>query len=139
MTVPTGRLQFFTLEASDYLERLAVIAAAPTPPASDDFVRLARALRGTALMAGLNPFSQAASGVEQIAKACRDGQWDWTPANTELLADGIEELKRLVRRAGEWSDADSEAAVKLGSRLVEGVGGAPPAAPRPAPADASGG
>src|SRR5690349_4686383 len=99
MNVPSGRLQFFTLEAGDYLERLGMIVGRPTPPDPDELVRLTRALRGAALMAGLSDFSSAAAAFEHIAKAHRAGQWAGGPAATELLADAIEELKRLARLA----------------------------------------
>src|SRR5262245_29809862 len=97
MSVPSGRLQFFALEAGDYLERLALIVGRPEPPEPDELIRLTRALRGASLMAGLAPFSHAAAGLEQIAKAHRAGQWAWSPGQTELVADAIEQLKRLTR------------------------------------------
>lgn len=133
MNVPSGRLQFFALEAGDYLERLALLAGRATEPGGDDFVRLTRALRGAALMAGLSAFSQAASGLEQVAKAYRDRQWTWSPARSERLADAVEELKRLVRRATEWTDADTRDATRLARDLVEGLSHAELAPPRPAP------
>ncbi len=132
MSVPSGRLQFFTLEASDYLERLGLILGRPAPPEPEELVRLTRALRGAALMAGLTPFAQAAQAVEFVAKSLRDGQASWTAERAEVLADAIEELKRLVRQAGEWSDADAAAAERLadsvGGGQARGAGSRPPAA-----------
>ncbi len=129
MTVPTGRLQFFTLEAGDYLDRLADLAGRPTAPDPDEFVRLTRALRGSALMAGLTAFSQAASGLEQVAKAFREGQWRWSPAQAERVASAVARLKGLVGRAGEWTDTDSAAATALGRELVEALAGTVPVVP----------
>lgn len=128
MTVPTGRLQFFTLEAGDYLDRLADLARRPTAPDSDELVRLTRALRGSALMAGLTAFSQAASGLEQVAKAFREGQWRWGPAEAERIANAVAQMKGLVGRAGEWTDTDSAAATALGRELVEALAGTIPVA-----------
>ena len=71
MNVPSGRLQFFALEAGDYLERLGMIVGRQTAPDADELVRLTRALRGAALMAGLADFSSAAGSLEHIAKAHR--------------------------------------------------------------------
>ena len=102
MSVPSGRLQFFALEAGDYLERLGMIVGRPTPPDPDELVRLTRALRGASLMAGLSAFSHAAGALEHIAKAHRAGQWAGGPAASELLADAIEELNighSIVSRA----------------------------------------
>jgi len=122
MTIPAGRFQFFALEASDYLERLALIVGRPTIPDPEEVVRLSRALRGASLMAGLTAFSQAAAGLEQVAKAYREGQIGWEPGRVELIADAVEELKRLTRQAADWSDADSAAATALSRSLVQSLG-----------------
>ncbi len=135
MNTPTGRLQFFALEAGDYLERLALIAGRETRPNADEMVRLSRALRGAALMAGLHPFSQAAAGLEQVAKALREGQWPWDAGHREIAADAVEELKRLTRQAGTWNDADTGAALALGRGLVATLGTDHPAPARPEPAE----
>lgn len=129
MSVPSGRLQFFVLEASDYLERLARIADRPTAPDGEELVRLTRALRGTALMAGLAPFAQAAAGLERLAKTQRDNPTTWTVARAEVVAGAVEEFKRLTRQAHAWSEADSEAAGRLGRDLAGSIGEAPAAEP----------
>ena len=130
MSVPSGRLQFFALEASDYLERLARIADRPAPPDSDELVRLTRALRGTALMAGLGPFAQAAASLEKLAKTHRDNPATWSVARAEVVAGAVEELKRLTRQATTWSEADSDAASRLGRDLANSLG-EEPAQPAP--------
>ncbi len=122
MNVPSGRLQFFVLEASDYLERLAGIAARPAAPDGDELVRLTRALRGTALMAGLAPFAHAAAGLERLAKTQRDNPATWTVARAEVVAGAVEELKRLTRQAHAWTESDSEAAGRLGRDLAGSLG-----------------
>ena len=48
---PLGMSDFFALEAGEYLERLDGLLAAGDSPNTDELVRLARALRGSALMA----------------------------------------------------------------------------------------
>jgi hypothetical protein len=128
MTVPSGRLQFFALEADDYVERLILLAARPSAPSAEEFVRLSRALRGASLMAGLSGFSQAASGLEQVAKAYRDGHWPWTPDNTALVGESVREFGRLARRAEAWTEEDTRVAVQLGRRLVATLAGDEPAA-----------
>jgi chemotaxis protein histidine kinase CheA len=133
MSVPSGRLQFFALESTDYLERLGLIIGRAAPPDPEELVRLARALRGAALMAGLPSFAQAALAVESLAKTFRDGRTPWTPAHAEILAAAVEELKRLVRQAPDWSDRDTEAAEALARELS---GGEPRALLRPKPSDA---
>ncbi len=125
MSVPSGRLQFFVLEASEYLERLARIADQPSRPDGDELVRLTRALRGTALMAGLAAFAQAAAGLERLAKTHRDNPATWSVGRAEMVAGAVEELKRLTRKAGGWSDQDSDAAARLGRDLANSLGEAP--------------
>ena len=136
MSIPSGRLQFFALEAADYLERLALIISRNAPPDGDELVRLTRALRGAALMAGPAPFGHAAASLEQFAKAYRDGGVGWDPARVEIVADATEEFKRLVRRAATWNEADTHASEQLAETLDEalsqaGVPATQPRAPRP--------
>lgn len=133
MSVPSGRLQFFALEASDYLERLARLADQPGPPDPGEFVRLTRALRGTALMAGLASFAQAAASLERVAKTHRDDPATWSVGRAQVVAGAVEEFQRLTRRSAAWSETDSEAADRLSRDLVSSLGGAPPTQPREAP------
>ena len=135
MALPAGRLQFFVLEATDYLDRLAVIADRSSPPEGDDLVRLTRALRGAALMAGLESFAQAGGALEHTAKAHRDHPAGWTIERGTLVAAAIRELKRLTARAAEWTDADDLAARDLARHVATSVGGAPVPTREPAPAE----
>jgi len=121
MGVPSGRLQFFALEASDYLERLAIIIGRPGAPDPEELVRLTRALRGAALMAGLQPYAQAAAALEQVAKSHREQPTSWGPADVETVASAVEEFQRLTRSAAAWSDQDSAAASALARRLAAGL------------------
>ena len=65
---------FFALEAGEYLERLDAVLQPQggAAPALDDFVRLSRALRGSALMASQQAIARAASGLEALARALKD-------------------------------------------------------------------
>ena len=58
-----GMLDFFVLEAGEYLERLDALAQAPAGPFpnADEFVRIARAWRGGALMASQQPMARCIS------------------------------------------------------------------------------
>ncbi|MEO8448741.1 MAG: hypothetical protein ABI647_03065 [Gemmatimonadota bacterium] len=135
MTIPGGRLQFFALEAADYLERLGLIVGRHSSPDGDELVRLTRALRGAALMAGPAAFAHAAASLEQFAKAYRDGGVRWDSDRAKIAADATEEFKRLVRRAATWDDEDTHAAEQLSESLNEalllaGVAATEPKAPR---------
>src|SRR6266700_2350619 len=64
MTTPTqgqplGMSDFFALEAGEYLDRLDAVLQSDAPPAADEFVRLSRALRGSALMASQQAIARA--------------------------------------------------------------------------------
>src|SRR5436309_2587604 len=63
---PLGMSDFFALEAGEYLERLDALLQQSETPAADEFVRLARALRGSALMANQQAIAKAAAGVEAL-------------------------------------------------------------------------
>lgn len=122
MNAPVGRREFFALEAGEYLERLALLAAGATPPEGEDLVRYARALRGAALMAGPAGYAVAAGAIESMAKAVRDGGVGWTPVLAERLSQALEECKALLRRVREWSDVDVQRCDRLAERLDGLVG-----------------
>ena len=51
-----GMADFFSMEAGDYLERLdALVSGAAATPDTRELIRLSRALRGSAIMAGNRP------------------------------------------------------------------------------------
>ena len=83
MSSSLGAMDFFALEAGEYLERLATIVAQEEGPKRDEFVRFARALRGSALMANQADFARAAGGLEAMARAYRDSSLAWDPAVRE--------------------------------------------------------
>src|SRR6266849_6554831 len=91
---PLGMTDFFALEAGEYLDRLDGLLQAPATPPADELVRLARALRGSALMASQQPIARAAMGFEALARALREGrrQWDADTAKAEALASQLEQL-----------------------------------------------
>ena len=69
-------LSFFTLEASEYVERLdGVLArAAQGPPALEAFLTDARALRGSATMARQGAIADVAGELERVAKSLQAAQ-----------------------------------------------------------------
>ncbi len=140
MTTPTpgqslGMSDFFVLEAGEYLERLDALLQAPegTTPAPDEFVRLARALRGSALMASQQPIARAASGLEALARAVRESRRPWDAATRQIAIRAVDDLKIFVRRAASWTEADTAKAEALGNEL-EQLGGRPSAQIRAAEA-----
>ena len=110
---PLAMADFFALEAGEYLERLDGLLAPEGPPAADEFVRLARALRGSALMASQTPIARAAAGLESLARSVREGRRGWDPGTRQVAIRAVDELKILIRRVAAWDDSDTTKAEAL--------------------------
>src|SRR5213596_4187659 len=130
---PLGMSDFFALEAGEYLERLDGLLAKSDHPNADELVRLARALRGSALMANQQAIARAAAGLESLARAVHDGRRVWDAPTKQLAVRAVDDLKIFVRRAGAWTDADTAKAEALGQELDQ-VAGRPSAQIRAAEA-----
>ncbi|MBA3346156.1 MAG: Hpt domain-containing protein [Gemmatimonadales bacterium] len=126
MTHPLTAADFFSLEAGECLDRLESLLNREERPAGEDLLRAARALRGSALMAGQQPLARAAAGLETVTRALRDGSRDYDPAVREQVASAIEEFRLLLRRIREWGEGDTARAARLGAAL-ESLAGAGPA------------
>src|SRR5881628_994098 len=119
---PLGMSDFFALEAGEYLERLDGMLAKGDSPSADEIVRLARALRGSALMANQPAIARAAAGLEVVARAVREGRRAWDPQTQQLALRGVDDLKIFVRRAGSWTEADTAKAEALAQQLEQLAG-----------------
>jgi len=126
MTNPLGTADFFALEAGECLDRLDTLVNNETPPPGDEFLRMARVLRGSALMAGQTQIARAAAGLETLARAHRDHRRNWDAATREHVAQAVEEFRLLVRRSREWNESDTSRAARLG-RGLEALTGRPTA------------
>jgi len=124
MTSPAGFLDFFVLEAGEYVEQLdeLVLRAPDRAPDGEAMQRTARALRGAATMAKLPAFAELAAAVEGIGRATRDGVIDWTPALRAAMISTIDDFKILVRGARGWGDPEIQRAT---ARTRELAGFAP--------------
>ncbi|HJS44045.1 MAG TPA: hypothetical protein VJ755_11280, partial [Gemmatimonadales bacterium] len=127
---PLGMSDFFALEAGEYLDRLDALVQSAAP-ATDELVRLARAVRGSALMASHQAIARAAMGFEALARGVREGRLAWDVATRQLATRAVDDLKIFVRTAASWSAADTARAEAL-ARQLEQLGGRPPAQVRAA-------
>lgn len=126
MTGTDSRSAFFTREAGEYLASLAALLGGEGPPPGDEFVRLARALRGAAMLAGPPAYTRAAGQLEQAAKATREQALVWPEARGPLR-EALTTLQGLLGQVGAWGAEDDAAAQALAASL--GTLQAPPAEP----------
>jgi chemotaxis protein histidine kinase CheA len=113
MTMPGRLLDFFTLEASEYLTRLESIVTQNGMPDADAvrFAAAARGLRGSATMAKANGVSSLANTVERIAGSVVQGAVKWEPELQRSMVGAVEDLKLLVRSVRTWG-AEQDARVE---------------------------
>src|SRR5690349_831096 len=118
---PLGMSDFFALEAGEYLERLDALLGSESPSV-DELVRLARALRGSALMANQQAIARAAAGLEALMRAVRENRRAWDPQARQLAVRGVDDLKKFVRQASTWTEADTARAEALAQELEQFAG-----------------
>ena len=113
MTTPGRLLDFFSLEASEYLARLEAMANKQALESSEaaQFAAAARGLRGSATMAKAGELARLAAGVERIASGVVQGVTTWEPEIQRALVGAVEDLKLLVRSVRSWG-ADQDARVE---------------------------
>jgi chemotaxis protein histidine kinase CheA len=133
MTAPSGILDFFVLEASEYIEQLdgLVLSGGTSGPNPESFQRAARALRGSATMARLSAFADLAAALERAARSLRDGTLRWSPALNGAIVGAVDDLKILVRAARAWGDAESRRASARAAEISGFLPAERPSAPSP--------
>ena len=114
-----GMLDFFVLEAGEYLERLDVLAQAPAGPFpdADEFVRIARAWRGGALMASQQPMARAAQGLEAAGRALKDGRIPWDERVRGEIIRAVDDCKAHLHRIRAPAPGDGARAEQIGATL----------------------
>lgn len=114
-----GLLDFFTLEATEYVDALDALVsrASGTPPDAEPFARAARGLRGSATMAKLKGIAELAQGLERLARYVREGKLDWNAATRGVAIAAVDDLKFLVRGARQWGEAEDQRVVNRVAEL----------------------
>jgi hypothetical protein len=138
MSSSSGFLDFFILEANEYVEELDGVLSrggisGPRPDV-DALQRVSRALRGTATMAKLGPFADLAMTVERIGRGLHVGSISWEPALASALIATVDDFKILLRSARTWSAAEEQ---RAGDRIAELTRFAPDLAPTPTSSEAT--
>jgi hypothetical protein len=117
---PSGFLEFFILEAGDYVEQLdSLLLHASTAGAPDTgaMQRIARALRGSATMAKLAPFAELAGGIERVGRALHQGTLQWNPAVNAALIAAVDDSKILLRSSRTWGASEDQRAATRSAEL----------------------
>jgi chemotaxis protein histidine kinase CheA len=142
MSASVGVLDFFILEAGEYIEQLDTLlgAARDSGPEAQPFARSARALRGSATMARQQGISDLAAALERVARALGSTppSVSWDPAIGAALVATVDDLRLLLRNVRNWGHADD---ARVRTRMAELYRLAPSAAIRtpPAPSPAGSG
>jgi chemotaxis protein histidine kinase CheA len=120
MATPARLLDFFILEAGDYLLRLETIVTQKgmQPADAAQFAAAARGLRGSATMAKATGVSSLATTVERIANAVVQGATAWEPELQRALVGAIEDLKVMVHGVREWGSEQESRVQQALSRLA---------------------
>src|SRR5689334_1640669 len=116
MSVTVGLLDFYILEASEYVDQLDTLVGAATnaPPESTPFITAARALRGSSTMAKLLRMAELAGSVERVGRGLRDGSVRWTTEVRGAVVAAIDDLRILLRTVRAWGSAEeSRAATRI--------------------------
>jgi HPt (histidine-containing phosphotransfer) domain-containing protein len=125
MTSPSPSfLDFFVLEAGEYVEQLdgILLRASTGAPDAEALQKTARALRGSATMAKLGMFAELASTLEALGRALKQGSLAFDPALKGALTGAIDDLKILVRAARTWTAREDQLVVKRIGELSQFAG-----------------
>ena len=116
----SGLLDFFTLEASEYVEHLdgLVSKAVGGQPDLEGFIRNARALRGSATMAKVGGIADVATALERVFRALQSGAITWNDAVRGAAIAAIDDVKILIRGVRTWSDRETTRAAARVSELT---------------------
>ena len=117
MSERMGLTEFFAMEAAEYLERLDALVSPQDPPNAGEVVRIARALRGSALMAKQQAIAGTTAALENLARAVDEGRRPWDAQVRQLMVRTVDDLKIFVRGIGTWSDEDESKANALSEEL----------------------
>ena len=117
----SGLLDFFTLEASEYVEHLdgLIARAHGGTPDLEGCLRSARALRGSATMAKIGGIADVAGAMERVGHALQSGALSWSDALRGAWVAAIDDLKILIRGVRSWSEADTTRAAARAHELAE--------------------
>lgn len=108
--------EYFVQEAGEYLDELDALLARSGTPDAVEFFRLARGVRGSAQIAGAQPVAQVAEGLEDAARALRDGALPWSDDVRARAQETAADLRSFVAASGRWGPDDDRRAQAAAAR-----------------------
>ena len=127
MSSSAGVLDFFIIEANEYIERLdgLLASAGAHGPDTAAFARNARMLRGSATMSRRQGIAAVAGALERVARALASSELHWDPALAAAVTGTVDDLRILLRNARVWSISDDQ---RSAARVAELERFSPPSA-----------
>src|ERR1043166_1758382 len=103
MSSSPGFLEFFVLEAGEYVEQLdgLLVAGGASGPDAAAVQRLARALRGTATMAKLPSFADLAGALERVGRSLADGAASWNASLNGAVVAAVDRKSVVEGKRGD--------------------------------------
>jgi HPt (histidine-containing phosphotransfer) domain-containing protein len=112
--------EYFAQEAGEFLDQLDALIAASAEPDAVRLFRMARGVRGSSVLAGADAVAAVAEGLEEGARALRDGLLQWSPEVRERVRATVEDLRTLVAARGRWNDR-SDGSVRRSAERWNGI------------------
>lgn len=99
---------YFTAEARRHLAEMDDLLDSGTAEAVPELLRLARAFRGSAHMAGAETVERVAERLEHAATAVLEGQVAWSGEIRELARQTVGDLRVLLRALNRWGAQEEQ-------------------------------
>ena len=102
---------YFAQEAGEYLDQMDALLAGSDRPDPVRFFRLARGVRGSAQMAGVETIAAVAERLEDAGRSVLSNTIIWSEDTRQLAIHTVRDLKVLVRALNRWGP-EEEARVR---------------------------
>lgn len=98
--------EYLTHETGEYLNRLEQLLAEAGEADPQEMLRLARGVRGSAQMAGVDTIARVAERIEEALRAVTTNGVRWTEEVRQLAAETVRDIKVLMRALNRWGPAE---------------------------------
>lgn len=103
----TQRLSdYLTQETSEYLDQLDRLLFSPGTPDIERLLSLARGVRGSSQMAGIDTIATVAERLEDAVRSVLSDNIRWSEEVRQLAVHTVGDLKILVRALNRWGPAE---------------------------------